>query len=178
MTVYTGDLAGGSLAFVNHYALITGTRSSPLRDIIYMNTGLKSSGGGTVAPDRASAWISNHEWTHLFTLNIFGAPDGKPFCPLDGDLGDTFADSKLVELSHADKLPSKDNGFGYVPLAGKRCGISRGRHKESYTPHTTTTTHCLTMHDINTLDQSASDTQTGLNQYTGGNTPDWQQPLP
>jgi hypothetical protein len=178
--VYTGDLAGGSTGWINHYALITAsTRTKDGRDVLYLNTGLLNKAGDKVPADLIVQWKSNHKWTHLFTLSISGAPDGSAFCPIDDLMTPMFSDGGKVDYSNehmAGTITNAADGHnhGFTPYAGVvQCGIALDTHTETFTPESDTSNRCPTLHDFDVIDQSASDINVDANQYTGGNTPAW-----
>jgi len=180
-TVYTGDLAGGSAGWINHYALITAsTRTKDGRDVLYLNSGLLQEDGTDVPADLVVEWKSNHKWTHLFTLSISGAPDGAAFCPIDGMSTPIFSDSGKVDYSNefqTGTVTGSKSGHDheFTAFAGVvQCGIALDTHTEHFTPESNTSNRCPTLHDFSVIDQTSSEINADVNQYTGGNTPEWQ----
>jgi hypothetical protein len=178
--VYTGDLAGPSVGWINHYALITAsTRTKDGRDVLYLNTGTLQKDGTNVPADLIVQWKSNHKWTHLFTLSISGAPDGNAFCPIDDITTPMFSDGGKVDYSNQHQTgtttgAADGHNHAFTAYSGVvQCGIALDTHTETFTPESDTSNRCPTLHDFAVIDQTSSDINVDANQYTGGNTPAW-----
>jgi len=165
-TIYTGNLSVG-VGWIDHYAVITGyRRTSDGRDVIYMNMGILDT-----PPNIPLEWKPAGKWVHLFTLSIPGSPDGAAFCPLDKEsVGDTFALWANVGLSHDDKAHSRPTRE-FEAKAGKACGVARDGKPEIFVPKWTETNDCITLHDIDVLNENINNTSGNLPTGGGGTTP-------